>query len=273
MEMTFFTCRIFQVVKQTLPVFCVILLMATAGCVVFPHEGYPGYFISHYYYQLTISPTAPVYNATFLIPFPVNNSPLVGDEVVNSSRLMNNYRLNKYREYDASRVPEISVALDSTTGNVTFIKIFADYLPPHAQYEFYVENHIDRPRFTYYAVQTKDPLGNESVFLPKLNMIKKVPVPESKISYGMVLHESTVISYDTRIYADYSTGPGTVVDIDTQYEVSNIWLQRHELALSNRYKDRISTEFVGEQHGWHTLEGTLQMGAGHFIDNATQQFV
>ncbi|MDI9394709.1 MAG: hypothetical protein QM426_04505 [Euryarchaeota archaeon] len=104
-------------------------------------------------------------------------------------------------------------------------------------------------------INTRFPVGNEAVLLPKNNLGTKDPIspPSERI-------KPAYFDYESLVYAHYDTSPDTEVYISVESGGGNAWgiLEWH----SNFYNDRISIRLLGPQEGWIQVEGKLITGEG-----------
>lgn len=112
-----------------------------------------------------------------------------------------------------------------------------------------------------HMINTKYPVGNESVLLPKYNVsgpneVQKVPRSEHL--------NPQYFDYGSFAYASYDTSPDTNVQIFIELEGRNEWwIYGWQY---NEYIDRISVQLTGPQVGWVNAEGSLTTGDGIYKD-------
>ncbi len=110
-------------------------------------------------------------------------------------------------------------------------------------------------------INTRFPVGNESVLLPKSNLREseensEIPLPEN-IS-------PEYFDYESLVYAHYDAPPDAEVQIFVQmYGRNEWWIYGWQY---NEYSDRISIRLSGPQEGWIKAEGKLITGDGIYRD-------
>lgn len=108
-----------------------------------------------------------------------------------------------------------------------------------------------------HMINTKYPVGNEPVLLPKHNLRESeegspVPLPE--------YINPEYFDYESLVYASYDTSPDTEVEIYIDLDSWNEWWIYGW--QSNEYTDRISIQLTGPQEGWVQTKGSLTTGDG-----------
>jgi hypothetical protein len=268
--------QIFQIKKE---IYCLIVFMSLvffSGCLFFDgysSDLYPDSFGSNYQYEVSFSSNQSLSNVTMLIPCPVRDKmPIIGNLRMNSSILKKGYYKIEKRGAEVSPEPGFSLNVIKVN-NSWLLEVQADFLPRNVFYAFNVGDYIRRPKYSYYAVQTRDPLGNESVFLPKTNLTTRLPDPPTRSDYMWIYHYPLEISYTIPVYAEYRGPEGSELSITSRVESSNSWLQESERSVMNEYSDRFSGRFSGERPGWYLVNGTLTTGRGFYFDPALNTFV
>ncbi|MCC7565987.1 MAG: hypothetical protein KO206_06910 [Methanomicrobiaceae archaeon] len=109
-------------------------------------------------------------------------------------------------------------------------------------------------------INTRYPLGNESVLSPKRNLTRAeehpTPGPEGR--------ESTASYYlfECPVYAEYGTDPDTTVAIEIEYGGWNQWWV---LGWSgNWFVERCRITLTGPEPGWQYASGSLRAGMGRY---------
>jgi hypothetical protein len=268
--------QIFQIKKE---IYCLIVFMSLvffSGCLFFDgysSDLYPDSFGSNYQYEVSFSSNQSLSNVTMLIPCPVRDKmPIIGNLRMNSSILKKGYYKIEQRGAEVSPEPNFSFNVIKVN-NSWLLEVQADFLPPNVSYAFSIGDYIKRPKYSYYAVQTRDPLGNESVFLPKTNLTTRLPDSLTHSRYMWIYHNPLEISYTIPVYAEYRGPEGSELSITSRVESSNSWLQESERSVMNEYSDRFSGRFSGERPGWYLVNGTLTTGQGFYFDPALNTFV
>jgi hypothetical protein len=268
--------QIFQIKKGIYCFFVLLSLVFFSGCLFFngyDSDLYPDSFGSNYDYKLSFRSNQMLSNVTMLIPVPVRDEmPVIGNHRINSSILKKGYYKIEQRGAEVSPEPNFSFNVIKVN-NSWLLEVQADFLPPNVSYAFSIGDYIKRPKYSYYAVQTRDPLGNESVFLPKTNLTTRLPDSLTHSRYMWIYHNPLEISYTIPVYAEYRGPEGSELSITSRVESSNSWLQESERSVMNEYSDRFSGRFSGERPGWYLVNGTLTTGRGFYFDPALNTFV
>jgi hypothetical protein len=108
-----------------------------------------------------------------------------------------------------------------------------------------------------HLINTRYPIGNESVLLPKNNLRESevdstVPRPEHL--------NPEYFDYESLVYAHYDASPDAEVQIFVELDSRNEWWVYGW--QYNEYTDRISIRLTGPQAGWVREEGKLTVGDG-----------
>jgi hypothetical protein len=99
---------------------------------------------------------------------------------------------------------------------------------------------------TDHDIQTKNPVENEPLLFPKLNItqsIHELPGPVPPDCY----------TYESRIYAEYTTTPEARVSISVQFTGRNEWWVY--MWSGTMYGDNVNAVLSGEQLGWSVAQG------------------
>jgi hypothetical protein len=129
-------------------------------------------------------------------------------------------------------------------------------------YEIEYEHAGDYP----YWINTRQPVGNETVFLPKDNVtIQKPAVPTYTIGSG-IRFNPVLEQYQMDIYADYNTSTGTTIHIFADIDGLNNWREEFDAWRGNSYSDYFQISFSGPVHGWDLARGELKSGEGKYLD-------
>jgi hypothetical protein len=207
-------------------------------------------FYSYYNYELSIQSSAPIYNLTLYLPLPIQNGiPKIGTLLLTGETFVKNPPNRSY--IHGPLPPNSHFAIEDVNG-IPYLKITADAIIPDQEYDFHYGESIDTPAYTY-LVNTRYPLGNESVFLPKYNLSEYVHLPAQ-------------LNYTTLIYADYQMeGEGTVVIWD-MLSASNSWYLTSDASIGNHYADNIDLQLYENQSGWRKVKGSMAIGTGRYLD-------
>ncbi|HEY3388174.1 MAG TPA: hypothetical protein VGK38_01275 [Prolixibacteraceae bacterium] len=233
---------------------------------------YNNSIMSNYEYNIIVETNRTLQNVTLYLPVPVfENKSEIGLEMVNGDYY------NKPSNWNLS--------LENTEYGLMF-KIEADKIQPvyssvpvfepkpgsrDIEYEVKtVESHeyseetpvLKSINFgnsvkADHLINTKFPIGNESVLLPKHNLRKSkegsvIPLPKHI--------NPEYFDYKSLVYAHYDTSPDDEVQIFIQMNGRNEWWIYGW--QGNGYSDRISIQLSGSQEGWVQAEGKLITGDG-----------
>ncbi|MEN6443089.1 MAG: hypothetical protein ABFC71_04975 [Methanoregula sp.] len=198
-----------------------------------------------YLYLIEINPDAPLYNVTFMVPFPLGPS----QNITNIENLNGNFP-PYFMNYTQSIVD---------TENGKMIKITADTIekqnydvveePVRLYQRFPVSNSID----------SSFPLDHEPVLLPKFSL---TPSSCSDKNYQRDLIGKMPLNcsvYGSKMYAAFDTVPTSQTTITVYLEgtrmISSSINPRRE-----GYQDSISTNIYGGADGWNSASGSLLSG-------------
>ena len=216
-------------------------------------------------FQLTLKTDAPIYNATFLIPLPVRK----GIAAVGLWNLTES--MFEEGDYNGSFV---------TWEGDQYLKITAKVVPAYEEYhmdygdrsfrieytnlgyQIEYENAMDYP----YWINTRHPIGNETVFLPIYNETIQEPIPESYSRGSLIYYNPVVMQYQTKIYAEFETQSTTYVHIFANIDGNNEWVEEFDAWRGNSYSDYYQKSFYGTAHGWYLADGELKSGSGKYLD-------
>ncbi|OPY37120.1 MAG: hypothetical protein A4E35_01584 [Methanoregula sp. PtaU1.Bin051] len=237
-------------------------LVAGTGCVSDPA---PGMFSTGLDYKLHIISTGPLTNVTFYLPLPVRyGTPSAGTVV-----LTKKYYERGDVSVDFVRFPpgmDRNWTSPLQNAEPLFLKITADSFYPNETngtgYTFFFENRtsLDTPLA---FPETAFPIGNESVFLQKVNFTPATPVPIPSKDPDLTEYRPVEVNQKMMIYADYSADPSTWVNVYSQVIVMNNWKYRGE-NMENFYADSYTWFNTGEAHGWQIAKGLFGTGVGQY---------
>jgi len=217
----------------------------------------PDFFDGIHKYDLKIAVhDATISNVTLLIPLPVRNkTPQIGSHVLTPSMF----------EKEGIHASFIRNNED------WYVKITTDSVIPTREEFEYLMNQYDSQDYPGlpYLVNTRYPLGNESVFLPKSNMTMRRPVPEISTRFGAEDYYPTVSEYQIPVYSEYTVMNRTStmwVEVTASVEGINSWAEQVDSWRQNQYRDEISLTLYDEAHGWYLAEGNLKSGEGIYLD-------
>lgn len=252
-----------------------VLLLLVLGSMYLENrneEMYNNSLTSSYNYDITIESNRTLQNVTLCLPVPVfENESEIGLEMVNGDYYTKPSKWN--------------LSLENTEYGLMF-KIEANEIQPvyssvpvfeskpgsgDLEYEVKtVESHEyseETPCLVpidfgtrvevYPQLNTRFPVGNDSVLLPKHNLRESdegpiIPQPEHI--------NPAYFDYESLAYAHYDTSPDAEVQIFIQMEgLNEWWIYGWQY---NEYSDRISIRLSGPQEGWVQAEGKLTTGDG-----------
>jgi len=238
---------------------------------------------SVYIYELKLSTTGPLEDATLLIPIPsyYNAESGKNETVVDISRV-------SFTNFDREN---ISVQIEEING-VPMLKISADriiplyknritpipIMPGQDESELPQPTHIYSDRYSEetpllvemethmydtsagHEIDTKSPVGNEPLFMP-YRIADTISSPDSAM-YGdyYVSAGSSGYVFETPFILSYTAGDENVLAISSEFQGINQWWVGGW--QSNSYHERIRHEFRGECNGTYPVEGVLITGEG-----------
>lgn len=238
---------------------------------------------SAYNYELTLSTTGPLENATLLIPIPSYYSAESGknETVINISRI-------GFENFDREN---ISVQVDEVNG-VPMLNISADLISPLYKNRITPvpispgqnESELPRPTQIYsdqyseetpllvemdihmydssvgHEIDTKTPVGNEPLFMP-YKITGNISGSDGAM-YGdyYVGRGSSGYLFETPFVLSYTADDGNVLTVSSEFQGINQWWTGGW--QSNSYHERIRHEFPGECNGTYQVEGVLITGEG-----------
>jgi hypothetical protein len=203
-------------------------------------------FFSNYHYELSIQSSVLTKNLTLYLPLPVlNGTPKIGTLFLTAETFSN-------ETYIHGTLPPNFHSSIENEDDVPYLKITADAMIPDQGYHFYYDENVHSPAYTY-RVNTRFPLGNESVFLPKYNLSEYDHLPAK-------------INYTTRIYADYQMEGFGTLDIMNILTASNWWYLTSDASIGNNYGDSFYFQIYDDSYGWHSVESSINIGNGRYPD-------
>jgi hypothetical protein len=205
-------------------------------------------FNSHYDYRLLIQPSTPIYNVTLFIPLPIQNgTPKIG----NLYLIRDTFKNERFLRSPLPPQSNYRFNIEEADG-VPFLKITADTINSDQEYQFVYGERVISPPFTY-LVNTRYPLGNESLFQPKFNLSENLHIPSE-------------LNYTTVIFADYKMeGSGTLFIMEG-LSATNSWYLTSDASIGNDYTDDISLRIYDESHGRQKVKGSMTIGTGTYLD-------
>lgn len=248
--------------------FLIIILVVVGYFVFYPNfvkEMQPASFGSSNTYHLSIGTDGQLFNVTFLIPLPVRNGiPAVG--FLNLTESM--FEKGGYR---ASFIQ---------LGGDQFLRLTADAVLSTTEYEVsYGDNNLrtEYSRLGYkvgyenakdypYWINTRQPVENETVFLPKNNITIQKPAEPTYSTGSGIRFSPVLLRYQTNIYAEFDTASETLVHIFASTEGQNSWVEESDAWRGNSYSDYYQGSFNGPARGWYLANGELKSGEGKYLD-------
>ncbi|TGC06742.1 hypothetical protein [Methanolobus halotolerans] len=237
-------------------------------------EMYQDSFQSSYNYEVSIRTNETLDNVTLYLPLPVlEGSSSIGEEMVtrdfynkapgwNFSIADTQYGpmlsieaeklIPKYR---SPPVPLDDEDIEPAEAVVTESDRYSEETPILMPFDFSIIV------MTNNTINTKEPVGNEPVLQPKINLTEsddedRVQPPENI--------NPQYYDYEGRIYAQYETLPDTNVEIHvSMYGTNEGWVLGW---TSNDYRDSMGTTLTGSRDGWVPVTGYLVTGDGVYKD-------
>lgn len=258
-----------------------ILLLLVLGSMYLENrneEMYNDSLMSNYEYDIIIESSSTLQNVTLYLPVPVfENESEIGLEMVNGDyyNKPSNWNLSledtehglmfKIETDEIQPVYQsLPVAVPEPEPGSENIEDKAPEEEPIVESNEYSEETPVLTSFDFgtnvkadHLINTRFPVGNESVLLPKHNLREsdegsEIPLPEHI--------NPEYFDYESLVYAHYDTSPDTEVQIFVQMDGSNEWwIYGWQY---NDYSDRISIRLSGPQEGWIKAEGKLITGDG-----------
>jgi len=223
----------------------------------------PRLFTSAYEYNLQIQSDTSLHKVTFIIPLPVKNGmPVVGNDALTAD----DFQQLGISAYLTQSPPglNLSDAVSLPAGyQPWFVVIRADELAPangsSAVYTMKKDDYIDPPQLSHFRV-TPNPVGTESLIVPKFNFTWKDPEVKNAKRYA-IWYNPYQIPHNTLLYADYYAVPSANVSVSFGYYGQNMWFEEYDNSYTNSYQESFSVQLNGEQHGWYSTPGFIRSGA------------
>jgi hypothetical protein len=244
-------------------IFIVVLILAAAFISFFAYVqgSYDQTLSSTYTYEISISIDAPLHNVTLFVPLPEETgrtSPIAisagageiygipegwevaffGTEKASMMRITADEILPQYR-------------LPPRPANDTEVAAAAETMPVAVPIRLLIEGTSDC------LIDTRHPVGNSSVLLPKNNLTQVA----CEFPGGGEL-SPICYTYEGALYAGYDTSPGAEVSISVSLTGTNDWFV---FGWSfNEFRDGMSVTLSGSGAGWQKTAGTLITGVGRY---------
>lgn len=229
---------------------------------------YPGYFSSHFSYGLSIYANETITNVTLYVPLPVKNGvPMVGKRVLNVS----DFNQGSITASFTHSPPGFNLTGTSNISNSApwFVKLNADKIPPGPKNGSRIDPAYNIQITDYNTLTTPlifsntlSPVGNESIFLPKLDFTPSQPTRKESRSLDWLEYNQLMIPWKTVIYGEYFSSPSADVHGGSNIWGYNSWKEPDDASISNSFSDGYQWVHIGESHGWQTVSGTLNAGVG-----------
>lgn len=251
-----------------------LLLVGLAFCPLCIEDYWePDYFGSDISYSLMLETDVSISNATFLIPLPMQNGiPAIGLLNLTEGMFIK---------------PGYNASFVSFEGD-WYVRLTADAIHPIPGTWEYEVSYGDRSlradydargyevEYRYpleypYWINTRQPLGNETIFLPKFNMSVEEPaIPSSTTGRGTYWNP-VVIRYRTKMYSGFDSPGSSSVDIKAYIHGYNTWVERFQGSEANSYSDSLSGHFSRSPSdppsaGWHLVSGEMKTGSGRYLN-------
>jgi len=227
------------------------LLMAGYG------SSYDSTIRSHYDFRIALTTNSKLENPTFIVPIPVGNENLINMAINNS---VNDF----FTPGQKSEGWNISI-IETEYGKM--LKISAKEFVPqvHTNVELNPENDIptgNNISFTSGSKEVSVSMVSDHI-IDTINATENEPILSQKFNLATSLppaYTQKKLTYDSMIYADYTSSPDAAVEVFVELDGWNEWWQGG--AAHNKYYERLGTTFKGEKHGWFSVTGELAEGEG-----------
>ena len=243
-------------------IFCLLVLLAFfAGC-----TGGPRAFNPLWEYSIEIKADGPIENVTFIIPLPVlNGTPIIGDVVLKPDDFAKG---NVTAEFTRNPPGLDLTGADDLGYEPCFVVLHADMLvPEESKYPPNVYRIDKGDNVQVYDIDdfinTLNPIGNESLIVPKYNFIWQEPkileIKKTNIIYAeqSSFHMIPVfVSYQSESYVD--------LDLNIYFRRWNQWKQGYDAWTGNNLHECYFGEFRGPQDSWLLIDGYLKLEDGIF---------
>ncbi|WP_148277649.1 hypothetical protein [Methanoregula formicica] len=252
-----------RIVYVAVPVLLIGLLVLAAGCSEFSIE--PRMFSTSFSYDLGITSTEPLSNVTLYLPLPVKNGKPMAGPVI----LTQQYFENENFSVELVQAPpgiNLSGMYPVADNQPWFLKIKAAQVFPdnhNAIFRVSVDN-FTRTNSPLQFIETRYPLDNESVFLPKRDFQPLVPAPADSLSLHSLQYSPILISQEIPIYIEYTASPAARVKVSSSIRGGNFWKERYDESGYNSYSDYYSWTNWDESQGWQTAKGKFGYADGPY---------
>ncbi len=256
-----------SVVAVVIPIVIFAVLVAAIALFLYSSGGMYGdsSVMSRYNFRIALNTNSKLENLTFYLPLPVfNNESIIGDEaIIQNTGNSEGWDLSMIETEHGTMLKLTAIELEpelhqlielepSSPGQKEDIPTGEVHSFSRGSIEVYVSMDAD------HVIDSRNATVNEPLLSPKYNMILSdynAPYPPSGIP-------PKTWSYDSFIYADYTTSPDANVGICVSMEGHNEWWVGGW--THNVYRDSLCTTFKGERHGWISVTGELVEGKGDY---------
>jgi hypothetical protein len=237
------------------------LLIVFLGIFLFLTGFYNGYdkstLTSRYSYSVELTTDSKLENITFIVPIPVGNETLINMAINESVHDFFN-PAQKSDDWNASIV-------ETKYGKM--LKISAKEFVPqvHTNVELNPGNNLPTGNSTSFTRGNKEVTATMVAdhFIDTINASENEPILSQKFNLTTSQPSAYIqktLSYDSIIYADYTSSQDATVEVFVTLQGTNEWWQGD--SAFNSYHERLGTTFKGEKHGWFSVIGGLTEGEG-----------
>lgn len=226
-------------------------------------ELYEGFYRSVYSYRVTIETDSVLHNATLYLPLPVfAGESKIGDNIVAENGSQPDDWNYSIVETEHGMMLAISTYELIPEFRSPPVPIDSKHVREMAQSQVPIDKEILRIMLPAdHEINTKNPVGNESLLSPKYNLTRLV--------YRMLYSEGGTppehYEYESFIYVDYTASPDATVSIRIELAGGNGWWVHGW--FGNEYRDSVDLTdltLTGERHGWYAAFGNLVVGEGRY---------
>jgi hypothetical protein len=247
----------------------VVVTAVVGGLFLYSQHLYRDSYGSDYTYEVRVSPSAPITNATFLVALPTHD----GSSPVTEAAVRHPFTPDGWSydivEADDGQMLRIRADAVPTDPTYHYSVVRDDRLVgwetiPEAEYDPDNSSHL---RVTHedvdvqtgvevnQTIDTAAPIGSEPLLRPHENRTDSA-------CYAAPDEEEACHVYDGRAFVSYDAAPDTAVYVSVELRGSNSWWV---FGWSfNEYVDTQTVETVGPQDGWVTTDGELRTGNGNY---------
>ena len=250
----------------------VVVAAVAGGLFLYSQYLYHDSYGSEYSYEVRISPSARVTNATVMVPLPSGD----GGTPFDATAVRHPFTPDGWA-YDVVGTdygPMLRVRADEIPTDPTYHAsvVREDRLVgwerlPEGSYDPANGSHvrvdhddveIDARVETERTVDTLAPVGSEPLLRPHENRTETACFDPGSGPDA----DETCYAYDGRVFLSYDAAPETVVYVSVELRGTNSWWVFGW--NFNEYTDRQTVEVVGPRDGWTPTEGELLTGRGNY---------